>query len=77
MKAKDMFNKLGYKTKETKHYIHYYMDLKLARRRVIEFNFYFKTVEVRVESYQTQASETFSIEELKAINKQCEELGWL
>lgn len=77
MKAKEIFESLGYKTKKTKYYIHYYMDLKLARRRVIEFNFIFKTVEVRVESYQTQASETFDMEELKAINKQCEELGWL
>lgn len=74
MKAKEMFEKLGYKRDKRKKYIVYYQLLKLGREKQIEFNFDYKTVEKR--QVPSLKCETINMRELKAINKQIKELGW-
>ena len=74
MTAKEMFEKLGYKQDKQKTHIVYYKFLKLNRELQIEFNFKFKSVEKR--KVPGINSEPINFKELKAINKQIEELGW-
>ena len=73
MKAKEMFEKLGYKlfinadteicymSKENKWFISFYLDEKVIQ--CSENDFYTTSIGI-------------TLEELQAINKQVEELGW-
>lgn len=72
--AKILFLNLGYYQDKHEDYIVYWKPLKLRRELQIEFNFKFKTVEKR--KIPDMKSEVISLQELQAINKQVEELGW-
>lgn len=73
--AKEMFEKLGYEQHKSRYEITYNMaNLKyIDDYRYIAFDKESKTIEV-----DDSSTEPFylQIEELKAINKQVEELGW-
>lgn len=84
MTAKEMFEKLGYETDNHEDYIVYW---KLAQRQMpnfyhlqneiqIEFNFCYKTIEKRTTRPSYEEDTIITLEELQAINKQVEELGW-
>ena len=66
--ADEMFLELGYvKTKANEYWIIY-----KNFRKDIDFNLKHKTIEVGAE----MESEEFDLQELQAINKKVEELGW-
>ena len=65
MNAKEMFEKLGYKCKETIFAIEYEKD---------EENYF---VFFKVEKRITIGGYDITLKELKAINQQCKELRWL
>lgn len=65
MSAKEMFEELGYKRKESNHQIEYTKNFE----RYFIFN--------RLSKKITIGAYDISLKELKAINQQCEELGWL
>ena len=72
MTAKEMFEKLGYK------YTKYGNDIEFNKQfEYAEVKIYFadfaKTIEI---SSDKDITFTIDIEELQAINKQVEELGW-
>lgn len=80
MTAKEMFKKLGYKIgNDCKYYIFYE---KPIRENPEYENDYFhisfeKEDKTFIKTYGDDNSpETITMEELDAINKQCEELGW-
>lgn len=65
MSAKEMFEELGYKYEfNNKYNIRYY---NVKKDNYIWFDLQLKTLEI---------SEYCNLEELQAINKQVEELGW-
>lgn len=65
MSAKEMFEELGYKYEfNNKYHIRYY---NVEKDNYIWFDLQLKTLEI---------SEYCNLKELKAINKQIEELGW-
>ena len=80
MKAKEMFEKLDYKQIEVhveKIEYYYYIDIDGYER--IEKSTIFNKKERRIELDQSDFYEQYDIltlEELQAINKQVEELGW-
>lgn len=84
-KADEMFKKLGYKIDEQDEYIVYWKVAKKQRVNFynnqneiqIEFNFNYKTVEKRDRIELDENSHIITMKELQAINKKCEELGWL
>lgn len=70
MKAKEMFEELGYKmTMKTKKVICYDINNELERRAIW---FCIPSKRFIIGAYQY-----VTLKELKAINKQIEELGWL
>lgn len=75
MTAKEMFEKLGYEQHESRYEIIYNMgNLKyIDDYRYISFNKENKTIEVGDNS---TGEFYLQLEELKAINKQIEELRW-
>lgn len=75
MTAKEMFEKLGWRnTFTSSHVITYEKKSRSGRsRRIIQFLLKSKSFCINEESTFAQ---TYSLEELKAINKQIEELGW-
>ena len=74
MSAKEMFEKLGYTQDKQKDYIVYWKPLKFGRELQIEFNFKFKTIEMR--KTPDMRCEVINLKELQAINQQIKELGW-
>lgn len=75
--AEELFKELGYKIEKKERYIMYYKYLNFSGRIFIEFNFNEKMVEVWYEDSRIRKKVHIDILELIAINKQCEELGWL
>ena len=75
MNAKEMFESLGYKY--SRNYIKYYGDevIEYYKTEGVKFVFLMKEHEFYVEYYEEPKHIT--VNELQAINKQCEELGWL
>lgn len=69
MSADEMFKKLGYVRTKTNEYWIIYKNF----RKDIDFNLKHKTIEVGAK----MESEEFDMQELQAINKKCQELGWL
>lgn len=75
MKAKEMFEELGYKLKEDESFI-YYKNNKLVNYHIV-FSKEYETVEItptidnRIHTFVRLSRKL-----LKAINKQIEELGW-
>lgn len=66
--ADEMFKELGYKKTKANEYWIVYKNF----RKDIDFNLKHKTIEVESE----MKSEKFDMQELQAINKKVEELGW-
>ena len=79
MSAKEMFEKLGYKLYKHQTYMFYEKALKKKPEyendyEHIEFNFISETINKTYGDDNSVSDITF--EELQAINKQVEELGW-
>ena len=71
MSAKEMFEKLGYKQVNNDiNYLIYDLD------GVFKLKFYKPQQDIEIEVIE-DIYNTLDVEELKAINKQAEELGWL
>lgn len=68
MKAKEMFEKLGYKINETEYYIEY-----LKETYYIQF---WKNKFFAITFHSLSGTQSVNKQELQAINKQVEELGW-
>lgn len=74
MSAKEMFEKLGYElSKNDKKYIIYENKICDTSMKII-FDLDFKIVK---KSYNRNDASWIHLQELQAINKQVEELGWL
>ena len=77
MKAKEMFSELGYSCKEDDDYIEY---IKKTENCTFEIAFDYSTECIEFYSYRGNFEKRFDsfidMEELQAINKQVEELGW-
>lgn len=72
--ADEMFEKLGYEILfKDKNIIQYELEGKYMDNE-IRFDLKGKTV---LKEYSTGESQEISIQELQAINKKCEELGWI
>lgn len=71
MSAKEMFEKLGYTLKKYDDELFYYELVKDAADEFCEVGIIFALKNKKVFSYNP-----VSIQELQAINKQIEELGW-
>ena len=83
MKAREMFEKLGYEQRVNNEshivYMKYeYLDFNKSKEYIIEFHNKDKSLEKFSEYTHIHliGSETIKIKELQAINKQIEELGW-
>lgn len=79
MKAKDMFEKLGYKYYETKNKIECTKKYFISEINFIIFDKQHKNFVNFTSSdspFTPDAPYTLNIKELQAINKQVEELGW-
>ena len=76
MSAIEMFDELGWKlTFESSHILTYEKKSRSGKsRRIIQFLLRHKEFCINEESTFAQS---YSIQELQAINKQIEELGWL
>lgn len=77
MKAKSMFKKLGYKPRLTS--LHYFKEYKNGHAVFISFDENKVTKCMCGYGYELVEDKYIAItmSELQAINKQCEELGWL
>ena len=71
MTAKEMFEELGYEQKIKNNVIYYFKKIHIPKSYIIySINFINDNKEIFI-------SKNIDIKELKAINKQCEELGWI
>lgn len=77
MKAEVMFKELGFNIdrKVENKFIIYWKPLKLNRELQIGFDFEHKTIDKM--KIPGMYAETITMKELKAINQQINELGWL
>lgn len=78
MSAKEMFKELGYKQYVD---IDYQSQILYSKKtnessKDIEFNMQYKIIYLPNYKYRTPYRYELSLEELQAINKQIEELGW-
>ena len=74
MTAKEMFEKLGYEYKKTKEL---YLESILYKKGVKRIMFRYDKVIIPYSNYGDYEDGTLlTLEELQAINKQIEELGW-
>ena len=68
--AKEMFEELGYVQEIKNNVIYYFKKIDIPKSHIIyDIDFIIDTKEIFI-------SKTIDLEELKAINKQVEELGW-
>lgn len=74
MKAKEMFEKLGYEQRIKDDVIYYSKYINIPRRYGYSVNFNINFLLYHKEIF---ASQNITCKELQAINKQVEELGWL
>lgn len=75
MKAREMFEELGYKETENDiYFLKYYKPCKLQNDKEIKFHKLDKTFTVKDDN--RTGYRWIDMQELKAINKQIEELGW-
>ena len=76
MKAKEMFEKLGYKQVENNaNYIGYKYEFSDGSSIYSTIRFYLPQQEIEF-YYNDDILNSIDVEELQAINKQVEELGW-
>lgn len=79
MNAKEMFEKLGYEQRKHEHYIKYVKKPFISDWFVILFDLkeqVFSSIITTDSPFTPDVPLELNIEELKAINKQVEELGW-
>ena len=74
--ADKMFEKLGYKKYDALQSCRYvrYCDIVNGEKEYIIFS---KNQTVRFQYLYTQVSKSITMQELQAINKKCQELGWI
>ena len=78
--ADEMFKKLGYEKQENERYIFYYQYNGAKEKFGYEFTkpMYEEQGEVYPVCYsETDEAISVTMQELQAINKKCEELGWI
>lgn len=75
MTAREMFEKLGYKKRAFDNCIFY--EKGSIMPHVIQFNLEYKIFESYTKCGMANKIKSLTENELKAINKQCEELGWI
>lgn len=73
MNAKEMFEKLGYIQKIQNNVIYYFKEINIPKRYGGSMFYYINFI---LEDKEIFISRNLKIEELQAINKQVEELGW-
>lgn len=76
MKAKEMFKKLGYTNRIFEDFIVYEKG-NYIRLNVIEFHLRTEIVHSYIESAAGNEIKSLTVDEIKAINQQCKELGWI
>ena len=74
--AEQMFNDLGYEKRVFDDFIMYEKG-DYTRLKIIEFHLRTEIVHSYIEYAVGNAIKNLDVDELKAINKQCEELNWL
>ena len=77
--ADKMFKELDYKKEEDNNYILFRKELLNKEFKIIVFNLNKELIDIRTEDdyyYQTITT-ILNMQELKAINEKCRELGWL
>ena len=74
--AEQMFNDLGYEKRVFDDFIMYEKG-DYTRLKIIEFHLRTEIVHSYIEYAVGNAKKNLDVDELKAINKQCEELNWL
>lgn len=76
MKAKDMFKELDYElTQDDCDFVIYRLNKNAWNEFTIEFNK--KAKEIHICTIHCSCGHTLSLQEFNAVNKQCEELGWI
>jgi len=75
MSAKDMFEELGYEENNDREDTLRY-TIKNMVGDIVEIRFYFNSKSFIKEGYEDDLGYIITLEELQAINKQIEELGW-
>ena len=73
MSAKEMFEELDYKLNRDDSFIDYIQINKMLNNQI---RFFVKDKKVIKEDFCTGLAKYITLEELQAINKQVEELGW-
>lgn len=76
MSAKEMFGKLGYEiVQNDMNWLRYGINTSEWYACFIDFNLREKNIEItnKVDTF----GKSIELEELKAINQQCKELGWI
>jgi hypothetical protein len=68
--AKEMFEKLGYEREFKNNVIYYFKKIRIPKRNIIY------SINFIIDDKQIFINKNIEIEELQAINKQVEELGW-
>ena len=75
MTAKEMFEKLGYEeNNDREDTLRYTIHNMIGE--IVEIRFYFRNKAFVKEGYDDDLAYLITLEELQAINKQIEELGW-
>lgn len=80
--ADKMFEELGYKKQcdkdNSEHFITFIKYLGLVNRKTISFDCWLKRISASYfdDDYEYEEAYYFDMQELKAINKKVEELGW-
>lgn len=77
MNAREMFEKLGFEQIRNDGHFIKYKKADDGVDKIITFSMMFRYFDSKYGDYQFTAPYEFDIDTLKAINKQCEELGWL
>ena len=70
MKAKEMFEELGYEQEMKNNVIYYFKKIHIPKSDIVY------SINFIVEKKEIFISKNIDMQELKAINKQIEELGW-
>ena len=77
MTAKGMFEELGYSGYSRKEFAHYSKFISQTKRQIIDIDLVEKKVEKLIITVNTErVCKEYTFEEIRAINKQLEELGW-
>lgn len=82
MTADEMFKELGYINREDKHRIEYTIIQNFTHFNTIKKIYFYKiekniSIEEWIVIESIKISVSLTIKELQAINKKCEEMGWI